>query len=445
MYIPLSQLCSSPRPQDSSVALRNNKLISFAQLKTDVAHNAQRLNKLSCRAGVLACHDSYKFAVGFLALCHVGAKIVMPSTMLPRSLAVVMADCDCLLVDQTSDAAKAFLIEEGGEATFLLEPFEAGKVDVSFWTSGSTGAPKQIVRTVEQLECEVNLVSQVLDSGSGELVSGTVSHQHVYGLMFRILWPLTCGRPFSARTHEVWETLLGELEQGGVLVTSPAHLSRLTGITADAEPKLILSAGAVLAHQAAQDAEEVFGLYPTEIFGSTETGACAIRQTRNSDDPWVPLPSIVFGLTPNQELQIQSPAVSMTSWVKTADIVDLLPDGRFSFKGRADRIVKIEGKRVSLPEVETGLAELQWVDIVAVLPIEERRNMLAAVVVCSDLGCEKLQELGEFRFSRLLRQELSLQLEPAGLPKLWRFVESLPTGDMGKREAASLTALFLEN
>ena len=50
--------------------------------------------------------------------------------------------------------------------------------------------------------------------------------------------------------------VLDELEPDGVLVTSPAHLSRLAGIDAVAstrKPGLILSAGAPLPQEAVRD------------------------------------------------------------------------------------------------------------------------------------------------------------------------------------------------
>jgi acyl-coenzyme A synthetase/AMP-(fatty) acid ligase len=38
------------------------------------------------------------------------------------------------------------------------------------------------------------------------------------------------------------------------------------------------------------------------------------------------------------------------------DGIELMPDGRFRLLGRLDRVVKIEEKRLSLPEMEARLA-----------------------------------------------------------------------------------------
>ena len=39
-------------------------------------------------------------------------------------------------------------------------------------------------------------------------------------------------------------------------------------------------------------------------------------------------------------------------WREQADKITLLADGRFRLEGRIDRVVKIEGKRVSLERLE---------------------------------------------------------------------------------------------
>ena len=44
-------------------------------------------------------------------------------------------------------------------------------------------------------------------------------------------------------------------------------------------------------------------------------------------------------------------------------------DGRFRLAGRLDRVVKLDGKRVSLPELEARLALHPYVGAAAVAPL----------------------------------------------------------------------------
>jgi acyl-coenzyme A synthetase/AMP-(fatty) acid ligase len=235
------------------------------------------------------------------------------------------------------------------------------------------------------------------------------------------------------------------LSAGAMLVTSPAHLTRIAGIEplgAGAGPAMVFSAGAPLPPAAAAEAAAVLGVIPTEIFGSTETGSIGRRRAMAEPEAWRPIPGINIKLTDDGRLAIRSPFVSNADWHETDDLAALAPEGGFHLKGRADRVVKIEGKRVSLPELERLLAGLPWIGSAAVAMTGPKRQRLGAAVVLTTEGKQKLDALGPFRFGRFLRRALSAAQEPAGLPRSWRFVEALPVGHMGKRREADVAALF---
>jgi acyl-coenzyme A synthetase/AMP-(fatty) acid ligase len=140
---------------------------------------------------------------------------------------------------------------------------------------------------------------------------------------------------------------------------------------------------------------------------------------------------------------VQSPFGPRGAPFVSADRIEMTPDGKFHFLGRADRIAKIEGKRVSLVRLEEELAALPLVGDAATVVLGGSPERLAAAVVLNREGRTRLDMLGAFRFSRELRSQLSQVFEPAWLPKSWRFVEALPSGAMGKRREADVKALFL--
>ncbi|WP_376962902.1 AMP-binding protein [Azospirillum sp. A26] len=430
--IPLSRLLAVGRPDDAPVA----DGVAFARFRADVAGNAARLK--GCRRGLLVAADSYWGAVGLLALLHAGAEVTIPPNAQPGTLAALTAD-GAVPVGGDLDGN----LGPGGEE-MALAPLDP-ETPLTFFTSGSTGEPKRVVRTLGMLEVEALATETVLGrlAGPSARVHATVSHQHVYGLNFRLLWPLVTGRPFASAMHELWETALAALDAGSVLVTSPAHLTRLAGIAPlppSRRPALVLSAGAPLPEPAAREAAALFGTPITEIFGSTETGAIAHRRRETGDPSWLPLPGVVAGRTPDGRLRVGAAHVEGREHVGS-DLVELVEDGGFRVLGRADRIAKVEGKRVSLPEVEAQLRRSPLVADAAVLTLEQ----LCAVVVPSAKGAACLAELGAFRFGRLLRRELSAVQEPAGLPRRWRFVSRLPDGALGKRRYADIAALFEES
>lgn len=436
-FLPLSALLNTARAPDHPLALSGPAPIGFGRFAAEVAGASGRLRATGCRRAALLCQDSYRFAVGLFALLQAGVTVVMPPNGQPGTLAA-LGDSFDLLVDD------AFLVGPPGDTT-ALAPLDPTRPAFEFFTSGSTGAPKRIVKTLAMLEREVWTLDRLwgAEMGTGATVA-TVSHQHIYGLTFKLLWPLAAGRVFAGEMHELWETLLDGLPADAIIVASPAHLGRLHGIAPLAparRPRGIFSAGAPLSLSAAGDAMAILGVCPTEIFGSTETGAIATRRQTGADVPWQALPGITVAAGGDGCLKLRSPFLGHDDWFETADLIEPVALG-FHLCGRADRVVKIEGKRISLTEIEQALGRLPWTAAAAALVVPGDPARLAALVVPNAAGRERLAELGRFRFGRLLRQALKETQEPAGLPRLWRFGDQLPSGHMGKRRDADLLALF---
>ena len=70
---------------------------------------------------------------------------------------------------------------------------------VEFRTSGTTGEGQPVVKALRHLEDEI----AALDERLGPALEGdtrifaTASHQHIYGLLFRLLWPLASTEPYG--------------------------------------------------------------------------------------------------------------------------------------------------------------------------------------------------------------------------------------------------------
>lgn len=427
-WISIENLLTEGRPPEHPVAIHGGVTIPFARLRADVSATAALLN--GTRRAALACDDTYLFAVGLLALLHIGAEVLLPPNTQPGTLGE-------LGIHVVNDA----LIADAPGSERHFAGIEGGKI--IFHTSGSTGAPKQVEKTLGMLQRESEMLHRVWGSrrGAGSVLA-TVSHQHLYGLAFRLLWPLAAGVPFDAATDAVWETLLPKLHADAVVISSPAHLGRLAGldpVSPARRPSLIFSAGAPLTANAARASRTILGCLPTEIFGSTETGAMATRRQTGGGEPWTVLPDTEIRTDDEGRMAVRSPCVE--GWQQTEDVIEPVAGG-FGFLGRTDRIVKIEGKRVSLPQVESALEALPWVATAAVVALPGLPARLGGLLVLTGEGRTRLSALGLFQFGRLLRSALSVRLEPAGLPRVWRFADALPIRAMGKRNDAEIAERF---
>jgi len=448
--VPLSRLLVDALPATTIVALHAGEHIDLARLRADVAYNTQLLRQRRCKRGLLLTDDAYMGAVGLLSLILAGAEVIVPPNNGLGSVAALSGSWDFVVCDgaQPDLESTVRLCRGHGEEGFLLCTLDP-KARLSFFTSGSTGLPKRVEKRLCHLEEEAAAVEALIGPlvPAAATIEATVPHQHVYGLMFRILWPLATGRAFRSQMHALWEDVLPCLAPDTALITSPAHLGRIEGITplaVDRRPSLILSAGAPLSDAAALTAASVLGLAVTEIFGSTETGAIAWRRRDARDRPWQPLPGVDVASSPEGLLTVRAAHVP-EAYETGADRLSIEPGGVLHFQGRVDQIVKVEATRVSLVEIERRLGRLDEVEEAAVILLGGAVGELAAVVVPSASGARALTCTDAFRFGRRLREALASSQPAAGLPRRWRFVDRMPVDPLGKRRACELAALFDED
>ncbi|KFI08181.1 AMP-binding protein [Massilia sp. BSC265] len=317
------------------------------------------------------------------------------------------------------------------------------------FTSGSTGAPVPIPKRLSQLTSEIAALEVQFGYGLGAAaIVSTVSHQHIYGLLFRVLWPLAQGRPVHAARHEFPETLAPALaERPCVLLASPAHLKRLPEHLdwrgAVRQLRAVFSSGGMLEQEASEHAGALLGQAPIEVYGSSETGGVAWRR-RPLGEVWQALPGVQWRLGADGLLEVQSDHAGPDGWQRLADRAEA-GRGGFLLRGRADRIVKIEEKRISLDAIEAALLAGGLASEARVVPVPAPgRQVLAAFVVPSEAGQAVLGGEGRSALSRRLRTLLADGIEAVALPRRWRYLDHMPVNAQGKTTQAALLALLDE-
>lgn len=417
---------------EGRVLFTGDRDITAGQIRATAAALAPRM----AGDGPLFLHTASAalFAAALLAAAVARKPLVLPAHTQASYLAEVGGADAILLDDATMD-----LSDE------IDAPLRDAAADVAltFFTSGSTGVPKRIERRLAQLETEARALEDVFGPEAGA-VQATVSHQHIYGLIYRIVWPVMAARPSADRAAEYWENLEGRLGVGVTLISSPAHLTRLPpGMDLRAQaPDLIFSSGQLLQTPAALECTAAFGRPVTEVLGSTETGGVAWRRQSAGDEPWTPFSVVTVSPDAEGALTVLTPYLDDGVPFAMGDRMEALADGRFRLLGRADRMEKIDGKRVSLTRVEEALTALAEAAEAAALVLPDRKGALAAIVALSPAGQAALEADGAFRLGRHLRAALADRLEPIERPKHWRFVDRLPADAQGKRRLSDLRALF---
>jgi len=430
---------------DAPMVLRGADVLTSHDVMSEAARLRSRLAD-GDGSVFLYCEDAGNFLAGLLGILSAGREVVLPGHAAPGYLQGLGAAGRRLVTDVNDVDSGAHLVsvdKAGSSATSDRIEIDTS-ARIGFSTSGSTGAAKLCLKTQDQILSEAAAHLKLWGAPEGPVV-GTVSHQHIYGLLFRVFWPLMAGKPVFAQQLEFWEQVCHYAVPGYSIVSSPAHLSRISeNLLVKNPPRHIFSSGGLLPFAAAQSAREKFDVLPIEILGSTETGGVARRQQAIEGERWTPLPDAEISASEEGALQVRSPFTGETGFVTMGDSVSIDDDGRFTLHARLDRIVKVEGKRVSLPHVEEMMCKhLDLLDV-SVVDLPDRGHALGAVVVPGDDAKRQLEDVGSFRFSRELRQLLAAHLEPMERPKFWRFLSSIPENAQGKRTVDSLRGLFAQ-
>jgi acyl-coenzyme A synthetase/AMP-(fatty) acid ligase len=458
---PLSRLLAAPDPEpERLVAFGREGARTRAALRRDVAALAARLAPAGGARVALHCHDAYAFAVGLLAAGQVGAVAVLPPSRQLGALARLAGTVAGFVLDgaeETELAGRPVFepLGEAGPGAPLGALAREAPLALHF-TSGTTGDEKPVPKAVRHLEDEVAVLAARFEPllGPAARMLSTASPQHLYGLLFRVLWPLAAGRPFLRTPILHPEELAPYLDADFALASTPAALRRLaegTELAAHAARcRAVFSSGGPLELDVAKRIAGATGAPPLEIYGSTETGGVAVRQQAAGDEPWQPLPGVAVELAEDGRLAVTSPFVSCgepapggRARLVTGDRAERAEDGGFRLRGRADRVVKIAEKRLSLPEMESRLREHPAVAEAALVRMDEGPGepRVAAVVVPTAAGRALHAEGGRRAVGRELAEHLARDFDRVLLPRVWRVVDALPRDAQGKTPQRALRAL----
>ncbi|WP_448106077.1 AMP-binding protein [Pseudomonas azerbaijanoccidentalis] len=438
-WIKLEHLLLKPEPERGVTAepALNHKQLCEQALSLAAGLQAQGAQRIAVHL-----EDAADLAIALLGAWRAGVSVLLPADLQPQTRQRWSSEVDVWLTDQPDDAQLS---------DYRHSPLSAAALDLdqcrlSLCTSGSSGEPKRIEKSLRQLANEVEALEQLWGADLGPAcIIGSVATQHIYGLLFRVLWPLCAGRPFVRKQLAFPEDLqrASREQPAFAWVASPALLKRM-GDNLDwpalSAVRRVFSSGGALPAEAAQSLHHRLHQWPTEIFGSSETGGIAWRQ---GETLWQPFADVELSQDRDGALLIASPYLPSGHIEHTADAARIAADGRFELLGRLDRIVKLEEKRISLPMLEQALTAHDWVAEARLGVVQENRASLGALLVLSDAGLHALRNQGRRTLTEQLRQHLSQHCEALALPRRWRLLRQMPLNSQGKLPQTDVEALLL--
>lgn len=406
----------------------------------DVQAARQWLRTRSEQRWLLFNSDTYVFTVWLFALLSEHRQPVMPQNAQNETLRLVSTVIDAELPQQIPSH----------ENTSDVEPLSGAlAIPLTLFTSGSSGEPQAITKSIRQLFNEVHTLEATFGARLADAqVVTTISHQHIYGLLFTIVWPLCAGRGLAVKRIEYLEQWQ-EFHPSATayyMVSTPAHLERFHDLDhlqrAPAALRAIFSSGGPLAEEVPQRYNTLDLPAPIEVYGSTETGGIGWRQRSAKTQAFRRFPNIELSVNDDACLCLRSPHLPDAQRYTSADKVELLNADEFNVLGRADRIVKIAEKRVSLVELEQFCESLAWVKQAKCCPLEQPRSTLGLVLVLTSAGQQLLAQEGRLAMRRKLREHLQQRFDKVVLPRKLRYLDEFPCNTSGKTTLAMLQNVF---
>lgn len=445
-------------PPDAPAFLRGeNEFVSRKKFFAEIAALAEFFNRREEKTFLLFSENPVFFAEHFFALLAAGKNVALPPTNAPAFLENLQKSFDAPLVSDAPVEEK--ILRANADACREKSapiPSRLADADVILFSSGSTATPKPIRKKLSTFtkSAEVhaeNFLEEFFSKNAAEtplpLFTGCVHCNHLYGLIHKLLLPFALGACIDAELLLSPEKLIARQRAFPQIcfIATPSFLGKIAHYREQYSfPRncfRISSSGSALDEKTARATQEIFGVAPMEIYGSSEAGGVATR--RQADGAaWHVLRGVEISETPDGNARVRSPFCIPPETI-IFDAIKMLSPKEFLLFGRTDRLVKIAEKRVSLPEIESLFEGCEFVHKAHLLALEN--SSLAAVIEPSERGISVLKTGGKHAFVAALKTALAETIEPGVFPKKIRVVNEIPTNPQGKILHKEMLALFAQN
>ncbi len=383
----------------------------FAALLTELEHREEE-------RVLFFMQDSAELPIAFLGALFAGVIPVVTNTMVPaKDLAyfiehsrvrtvfasvALQKTCEAALeIASAAGVAPSLVLVDPGTGSLHarladLEPASKAALthgdDVAFWlySSGSTGSPKAVVHTHDNLQKTVELYGKpIMSLAESDTVFSAAKLFFAYGLGNALTFPLSVGaRVVLMAERATPEAIFKRLTEHQVTIFCGAPTTYVALLAFPARPPRALalrhctSAGEALPEPVARRFQAEFGAPILDGIGSTEMLHIYISnrlddvrygssgkpcpgyeiELRDADgalvprgeigELWVKGPSAAVMYWRNRE---KSRSTFFGPWMKTGDKYRELPSGHYEYAGRSDDMLKVSGQYVAPVEVEFAL------------------------------------------------------------------------------------------
>lgn len=364
-----------------------------------------------------------------------------------------------------------------GDENINLPEVESSQRAMILYTSGTTGKPKGVVTTHDNLAAQVKSLVEAWQWTAEDQILNVLPLHHIHGILNATCCPLSVGACVEFLERFDPEAVFKSFLRGDVniFMAVPTIYFKLVNVWKEysesqkqevldklSKFRFMVSGSAALPVSVLEEWQGISGQTLLERYGMTEIGMAISNPYRGERRPGYigkPLPGVgvrlfdengeVTGEGVPGEIQIKGPTVfkeywekpeatedSFTAdgWFKTGDTA-VIEDGYYRILGRNSvDIIKSGGYKISALEIEEVLRKHPGIKDCGVvgLPDEEWGEIIGAGLIAEESSLA-MEEMNAW-----LRE----QLPNYKIPRKYIFLEDLPRNVMGKVTKKELKTLF---
>ncbi len=421
----------------------NKYQISYKDFVIDIAKSLEYISKLDKDTITIFIDNAYYFIVVLSASLLLKKKVNALNNNSPKYVESIINDSMIYISDDEKSQISLKEIFDGEYNEKWIDFLKSNKIDenmnINFYTSGFTGFPKLIEKTLKQFEAEaLKIIGEFGDSLKDSIFVYSVPHYHSYGFVFNFLVPYILELKFLDNRINYLETLNNFEEYKNItFITNPAFLKRIDKSSLKIKSKWnVFSSTGALDKETSDLCIETFNTDAIEIYGSTEGGGMAYRK-RSEKELWTRLKIVKLKVNKNGSLFCSSGYTGEGFWVHVGDVVDMKNEDEFELLGREDSIVKIEGKRISVQQIDRQILEdKNFKDSYTVYCKSDKREYVASFIVLNDINAN------EEKMRKYIKDYLKGYFEKIVIPKRIYFTDRIPRNELGKIERKKLDEIM---
>lgn len=314
-------------------------------------------------------------------------------------------------------------------------------------TSGSTGMPKAIVCSIDNLVADAQNICSTMDIRPAETNLGAIPFSHSYGFSNLVVPLLIQGTPVVVSNEYLPLSLIGLANRHRCTIAPliPMVFEHLSSLPLDdgrfESVRTFISAGAPLPPSTSKRFRDRFGIDIHSFYGCSEVGGIAYdrsggaveRGTIGTAMNGVEINGAIRGANVTLGYLFDADTfVPFEGQFTPDDIIEHRENGEIALVGRISEWINTAGKKVNPREVEQVILQLEGVRDVKVYgePAGSRGEVVAAAVVASD-GITR-ETIRDFCRSRLSSHKV---------PRIVKLIDAIPVDERGKVKRAALAAL----